>query len=334
MSSPGTDVEDPDDRTARDKEKAAKRLAKDSGSDLVSDAKSKKQPRKRKQNRTIKKDVRDTIEFIRLCEKHIMGRNLDSVQRTVWMTKDKCDIFLIGEIHRRHTRCKSIYDMFDELLAENHKLKPPVRFDMLLEQYVGYLGFNYKKYKPYEDHEEKQIFVVRDRLYDCLHKRGCDVRVHWTDSTRYDGEHLPKWLFDLANDYDEFFKDDWVKNDLIHSNLQNEGDLPKLLTLNKPVMKEIERASRVNPAFTLDFALSMFERINNREMQTFPSHNWRKQVSSFIRNVVDIYTVARLIKSEMKHVVIYAGDSHVRNCIEILTALGFQTAKESVGSCP
>lgn len=49
---------------------------------------------------------------------------------------------------------------------------------------------------------------------------------------------------------------------------------------------------------------------------------WRAQLS--LRVAVDFYTAARIIKSRMKNVMVYGGNSHTSNIITILNRLGFQ----------
>jgi hypothetical protein len=286
-----------------------------------------------KASRPTVQDARDTQEFIRMCRKHLMVRELDSVQRAVWMRKGDCNVFLIGEHHAKHTKCHSIYDMFEALIAENRGLTPPVKFDLLLERYVGELGVNVRKYVPYQNHEIVQLTVVRDRFYECIEDKNCDVRVHWTDSTNFK-ERLPKWLYDLSK-YKDMFDNEWEKADDIVTELQEKEHIAKLLTENTVVMKEIKKASLVDPAFTLEFALKMFERFTTRAIDQFEtSRTWKQLVGYLIRNVIDLYAIARLVKSKMKHVIVYAGDLHVRNCIELLTALKFETHENLVGSCP
>ena len=69
--------------------------------------------------------------FIALCKKYIMKSSLDNVDRKVWLNKEDCNIFIIGEHHKPHERCTSILDMFRKLFRENDK--NPVLIDLLVE---------------------------------------------------------------------------------------------------------------------------------------------------------------------------------------------------------
>jgi hypothetical protein len=89
------------------------------------------------------------------------------------------------------------------------------------------------------------------------------------------------------------------------------------------VVKEIEKASKVNPAFTMEFAIRIFKEmwylIDADRVREKRSH----RVWFLARTVVDFYTAARIVKLNMKHVIYYAGAGHTENIIKILTALDF-----------
>ncbi len=54
----------------------------------------------------------------------------------------------------------------------------------------------------------------------------------------------------------------------------------------------------------------------------------------FYRSVMDFYTIARIIKSDMKKVIIYAGIRHVENIVYILTEyLEFKKIRVIEGTC-
>ena len=270
-------------------------------------------------------EEKDTEKFVSLCKYRIMVDDLDSVQRKVWMQKDDCNIFIIGERHRPHdptNHCKAISVMFHELIEENNEDESPVKIDILLEEFAQYCGMGSCSPRV----ESFQIDNVRHLLRRCMNERNCNVRIHWTDSTEYKGK-IPEWLYELG--LCDILSDE-CKNELVKQQLQEEKDLLKLVTENQPVMKEIVKASLINSDFNVQFALSMFESLNNDTLTRF-KRPWHEVVPFINRNVIDIYTIARLIKLQMKRVIIYAGDLHARNCIKILTALGFATKSEISG---
>jgi hypothetical protein len=276
----------------------------------------------------------ESTQFVNVCRRHMMNNNLDSVARSLWMQKDDCNVFILGERHQKHTKCKSIYDMFNELLADLRANK--IKIDLLLEQYAGNdYGYNLHTFKPYRDEEVNQIQVVRDRFYSCIHKKNCPyIHVHWTDSTR-DDRTLPKWLRTLALiGLSTQATDDWMDYDSIKDHIKDKGDLIKLLTANTPVMKEIDKASKVNPKFDFEFAKDMFES-SFKHLKMPDWQSWHYGVKFYNRIVIDIYAIARLVKLKMKNVIIYAGYIHARNCQTILKELGFTLREEVIadGSC-
>jgi len=271
-------------------------------------------------------EERDTEKFVSLCKYRIMVDDLDSVKSKVWMQKDDCNIFIIGERHRPHDptkHCKAISVMFHELIEENNEDESPVKIDILLEEFAQYCGMGSCSPRV----ESFQIDNVRHLLRRCMNERNCNVRIHWTDSTGYKGK-IPEWLYELG--ICDILSDECMKNELVKQQLQEEKDLLKLVTENQPVMKEIVKASLINSDFNVQFALSMFESLNNDTLTRLKSP-WHEVVPFINRNVIDIYTIARLIKLQMKRVIIYAGDLHARNCIKILTALGFVKKSEISG---
>jgi hypothetical protein len=107
--------------------------------------------------------------------------------------------------------------------------------------------------------------------------------------------------------------------------------LIKILSENTVVMKEVDRASKVMPRFTRQFAAKVFLIISRELMKRIT--RWPSVVGLLSRVVADLYTVARIIKSQMLHVIYYAGNNHIDWCRHILVYLGFVTKKTVVGTC-
>ena len=61
--------------------------------------------------------------------------------------------------------------------------------------------------------------------------------------------------------------------------------------------------------------------------------DWKLLVKRQLRNVIDFYTVARMVKSNMKNVIYYAGDIHTSNVIRILLDLNFYIKQQIQGEC-
>ena len=85
------------------------------------------------------------------------------------------------------------------------------------------------------------------------------------------------------------------------------------------VMKEIKKATIVNPTYTVNFVKDMFSEIINENYKIYNYHN----VFILFRHVIDFYTVARLISQKMKNVIIYQGGLHTDFIIRILKRLKF-----------
>jgi len=279
----------------------------------------------------------DDKKFIMLCKKHIMVPSLDNVIQTSWLNSKDCNIFMIGEKHYPHEKCTAILDMFKSLIRENVMGGSPVNFDIMIE----YLQKNAVPDKTYlkEDSEIKlygdeiQLNNLRRFFVKCIKFKNCFMRVHWTDPSQAD--KLTDWLNEMSYEAIEnngLFKDNWIKNPKIKKHIKKESDISKLITENKIVVKEINKATKVNPNFTLKFVTDLFVKLfNNRKREI--GLPWKYLVTLQSRRVMDFYTAARIIKSKMKHVIFYAGNNHTETVIKILTELNFKLIDKINGTC-
>lgn len=291
-------------------------------------------------------------DFITLCKKHIMVPTLDGVVQTSYLTHKDCTVFLIGEKHQKHIQCTEILEMFKELIKENKTLSNPVSIDILIEllQYDMVLSAKFNNFfnriksvlprgllnqEPKYEATDSQLNNVRMYFLNCSENKNCDVRVHWTDpiKAKFDdkSKNIHDWLHTLAQ-ICKPGSDDWTKNKTITDMFLFESDMPKLLTENRLVVKEIEKAAKINPAFTLDFCIKLFMESYSKFKKQYPIP-WQKLVGLQIRAVMDFYTVARIIKSKMKHVIFYAGHLHYINVTTILNALDFKLIHSVDGKC-
>jgi len=165
-----------------------------------------------------------------------------------------------------------------------------------------------------------QINVIRHGFSDCIKNRNCPyLHVHWIDPIISDvsnNKHygsIPIWLIKLQlkslqlisifhtwkydKDITDFF--DPTKED----------DIIKLLTSNPIVMKEINQAYLKNNLFEIENIKKIFlERFNHLKKKF--SGDEDMGIYSILRSVMDFYTIARIIKLEMKNVIFYGGFSH------------------------
>jgi hypothetical protein len=269
-------------------------------------------------------------DFIQLCKKHILVPTLDKVLATSWVTNKDCNIFMIGEKHARYTKCTSILEMFKTLMDENAARSRPIQIDLMIE----YLH----KDLFHDDfpivNTDAQLNFVRNYFDKCIKKHTCPARVHWTDPTQIDPDHhrtIPKWLSLISES--KWYDDAWTQNKKITDFFNNESDVPKILTENVFVVKEIEKAAKVNPKFTLAFATKLFMDYFKELRTTYKTSTWQKLVKSQSRHVMDFYVAARIIKSKMKNVIFYAGALHTERLIHILTSLNFKLIRTIDGTC-
>jgi hypothetical protein len=168
-------------------------------------------------------------------------------------------------------------------------------------------------------------------LNQCLHQRNCPVRVHWADPTRTT-QRLPEWLEELSSIGLKGKADEWLTRPKIREVLESKSDVRKLLTENAMVIKEIKKASKIHPRFTVEFAERLFMNHFEKEIQKYRLP-WMYWVNVQLRYVMDFYTVARILKSNMKNVIFYAGNAHTTNVMDILSALDFKLIRTVNGNC-
>ena len=283
-------------------------------------------------------------DFMRLCAKHIMTPELDSVLQTSWLNNNKCNIFLIGEEHGLYTQCKSIHKMLYMLthdteyksLLDSKDRKIDLIIEYLQSDAVNRLSPEMYRLRP--NKQVTQLNNVRIEFNSCIQMRNCPIRVHWGDPTVTNYENpdkdIPPWLNDLAES--EINTDDWTLYPHIREQLKTPDDIIKLLTENRKVINAINKATYVNKSFTLEFAKLHFTRLINNEIRNFirnSNFNWKVHVVGISRAVMDIYTVARIIKLEMKNVIFYGGYYHTTNIIDMLSDLQFNKIKVITGVC-
>ena len=277
-----------------------------------------------------------TNAFTDLCNKHIMEQNLDEVVESTWLQNGQSNIFLIGEHHSPHKKCVGILEMFDGLVNEV-KRKNILDIDLLIEhtQYDT-LPEVIQQHKPLDPIESVksvnsnslQLNYVRDYFQNCILNRNCDIRVHWSDPSM--SNKIDEWLHLLSRE--DLFSTKWI-NTSIYDSFNSEEDMFRLVTDNYILTKEIRAASRVMPSFTLDWVVSVFMEkyrqysIENREK------SWKTLVTLQLRHVMDFYTVARIIKSQMKNVIVYAGLVHTTFICSILNKLDYMTLDKVEGKC-
>ena len=296
-----------------------------------------------------KRQLEESKKFVDLCEKFIMTDKLDHVYASTWLKNGDYNIFLIGEEHKPHDnlKCIGILDMFRKLIEKNPK--NDMNIDFFIEIYNRYVYnddlYNFK----YDIINKAQIYNIRIAFLNCIKSKKCPyIRVHWTDPSIISEKDknykkLPKWLkllqeysgegFSIKNDND--FKK-WKKNKKILKYFNpyiNENDILKLLTENIIVIKEFNKVFLLYPMFNIEKIKSIFLEIYFITKKMY-KNNYDYTIFSMDRTVMDFYSVARILKSQMKNVIFYAGNNHIERIIFILnTYFGFYIKNKILGTC-
>ena len=203
------------------------------------------------------------------------------------------------------------------------------------------------------DQGNQQIINVGIELQRCHRVGACPFNLHWIDTHDvpvYKVSHvnppclgtptlattkLPKWIYDLgrmhlsSNDISQAL---WRSNLGISLKIRT-SDIPggirftdihdcmKILTENCIIKREIAKATRVNPNFTYGYAKALF-----RQLILRPSYAKDIHFPAFAcRQVLEIYTVARIIGKRMTNVIIYVGASHSTFLSQIVRSMGLIT---------
>ena len=301
----------------------------------------KKPPNKDKQSTPNKSPLKkspskiksESKYFIDLCKKNIMVKNLDHVYKSTWLQNDDCNIFLVGEQHRKHdnVNCVEILEMFRKLVETNNISENPIKIDFFIEIYNEYVLNNYKY--DYEYNIEKvQINNIRGEFINCIKNKNCpNLHVHWADPTIISETHkrykkLPKLLKIFQKDEVWKHTENNIDENIIIFIL-------KLLIENPIVIKEFKKASKNNIMFKIEKIKSIYLEIYDITKKLYKD-DYNHIVFCMSRTVMDFYTIARIIKSKNKNIIIYAGNEHTERIIYILNKyFVFEVKKQILGNC-
>ena len=313
---------------------------------------SRKQTRKGVNHKSKAVQFAQSSAFVDLCNADIMNTSLEFVEHKSWLSKGKVNIFIIGEVHSyRNYEEVGIFEMFEQLVG---KIKDRDTFvDILLEISEGTTNRDvefYMRTPELPDAESRQLENVRDLFRRCIGKHNCGkIRVHWVDNMEFSTsstyktpnkfipwhltsvrtalDAMPEWLINFYRDYNNHkYDNDYYDIDTsFQDRFQRDEDLLKLLDENTIVLKEIDKAANVQlheeTIFNREFARTIL--IELIQSWTDDVRGYKGKIYDTARTVMDLYTVARMIKSNMKNVIIYVGGFHAENIVFILRRLGY-----------
>ena len=287
----------------------------------------------RKQNPIYIKNKQET--FVRLANEHFMDSNLEMVIRKYHFSKGNVNIFIIGEQHapRNYTGI-GIYEAFKNFYDAVQINTIPV--DILVE--ISDDVYDYGKL-PY-DIKRLQMINVRGFFHDCIFKHNCgNVKVHWLDGdysqknemiyriplseatetkTRTTLSEMPQWLRTFQQNYIKVKSNGNLMIDPTVEKIIEKKGIESFLTENTIVMKELSKATQINSEFNLPFAIKFLNHV----------HATKKRLFNIYRAIMDIYTVARIIKNNMINVIIYHGAVHAENVAMMLSQLSYTLNRE------
>jgi hypothetical protein len=249
-----------------------------------------------------------------ICKKYIVNPFLNHVLHVKYMTiKNRIHLFLIGEQHFPYERCRGILEMFQQLEKEIRFFGYEKKIDLFIEHNQGDTKKNLAPFNP----KHVQLNNVRQYFNKCIIDHNCVFRVHWTDlawtsSTDKKESAILNYLY---LKFDKFNSNLWTTDGALRDAIRTENDVLELLTKNYYITKEIQKATEIDPRFTLKLCVDAYQ--HNWEKLKAHHSTWEHALYQQIRRIMDIYTVARIIKLECIYPIFYGGDAH-REFIELL----------------
>ena len=279
-----------------------------------------------------------------------MDKKLDHVVQTTWLQNGDCNIFLIGEEHKKHDNkeCKGIIDLFYNLKEKLTKIEIDLMIEINHKDIYGDNCYESESYKSIKKQNIYQLEGIRRYLLNCIkYKNSCNpLRVHWIDPISINNDEWLLALYELMSAElmsDKYYNSPpkWEKNKWIIKKFnprKKTDDIIKLLTENTIFMTEIEKIKKnetnidnIFSSFEIEKISSIFKNMYTIRKKIF---GFKKAVFQMYRTVLDFYTISRIIQKDMKNVIVYAGDAHIQNIKIILCShFEFNNLKTINGEC-
>ena len=318
-----------------------------------------KMNRIRKNKRKTRKMYGGINYYTTFLDQHFLTPVLDhifhktSLQGQFFNTGPVCNITMLGDSHsiitHQGTDMLTAFRRFTSDYTTYRALLPPL--DIFIESTENSAINLYPTMQL--NPAQQQIINVGIELHHCHRAGACSFNLHWIDThdvpvdkltylnppclgtPTIAATKLPRWIYNLGRMHlasDDVHQALWRRDLSISSKIRttniNGGirftdiqDCMKILTENCIIKRAIAKATRVNPNFTYGYAKALL-----RELILRPTYAKDITLPSMVcRQVLEIYTVARIISRRMTHVIIYVGYAHSTFLSQIVRTMGLGT---------
>ena len=265
----------------------------------------------------------------------------------------KCNITMLGDMHNvithQGTDMLTAFRNFTTDYTTHRASLPPL--DIFIESTENSARNLYPTMQI--DAAQQQIINVGIELERCHRAGACAFNLHWIDIHDVPVDKvsylnppcvgrptiavtkLPRWIYNLGRMHltsPDILQALWRYDLSIRSKIRiteilggirftDIQDCMKILTENCIIKREIAKATRVNPRFTYGYAKAAL-----RELILRTSYSKNITLPAWVcRNVLEIYTLARIISKHMTHVIIYVGAAHSTFLSQMARTMGLRT---------
>lgn len=268
--------------------------------------------------------------FVTLCNHHIMNTRLHQIEQKTHLQHNDINIYVLKEFNNQIiSNCKEPLNMLIELMNAINTVTSNasnVDVDLMLEVTQKDSLDDIQLNIPISELDSRD--QVRYYFNDCMITKDCFFRVHWVNPNDPIDSKIPEWITSLHSNYGDILH---YEGDIITIDESNreemKGELFKLVTENKVIVKEIKKAS--NDIFNLTF----IETEMHNYIDTYFSKGLHMLIFDCLSYATAFYTVARIIKS-LKNVIIFTHYNTDRFLVNILQKLRYNIiAKAKRDNC-
>ena len=293
--------------------------------------------------------------FNHLCYSNIFGCNIDGVIQKVHLNNsDNCNIFLIGEMHKRHDNphLQSINDILKTIADTNENDNGDIlKIDLLIEMFPTNVdGDNSTNFNDeFQINQVRETFklIIKNKKINSFFAHWCDPFNISKEKKNYDD--FPTWLKqanelilqsmsqNMTSNFFRWSNDPYIKK--FFAPFERPDDIHKLLTENKIFMKELGKVQTQNDIYDIDYFKVIFSDIFNitkEQASSLQSSLTQENKNNLIifnmwRTVMDMYTITRILCKNLKNVIFYGGANHSERIMYILIKyFNFKVINENI----